>query len=138
MIAEMADVTRDKKLDDIADSRDESDRDGLRIVIELKRDANAPVVLNNLYKHTQMQTTFGVIILALVEGRPHILTLRQLIDHFIKHRNEVIVRRTKFDLAEAERRAHILEGYTIALDNIDEIIKLIKKAKDVPTAQEGL
>jgi DNA gyrase subunit A len=95
-------------------------------------------VLNNLYKHTQMQTTFGVIMLALVDGRPHILTLRQLIDHFIRHRNTVIVRRTKFDLAEAERRAHILEGYTIALDNIDEIIKLIKKAKDVPTAQEGL
>jgi DNA gyrase subunit A len=138
LIEKIAELTRDKKLEDISDIRDESDRDGLRIVIELKRDANAPVVLNNLYKHTQMQTTFGVIMLALVEGRPKILSLRELIDHFIKHRNEVIVRRSKFELDEAEKRAHILEGYKIALDNIDEIIKLIKKSKDVPTAQEGL
>ena len=138
LIEKIADLVRDKKLDDIADIRDESDRDGLRVVIDLKRDANATVVLNNLYKHTQMQTTFGVILLALVDGRPQILTLRQMLDHFIRHRNEVIVRRTKFDLAEAERRAHILEGYIIALDNIDEIIRLIKKSKDVPAAQEGL
>jgi DNA gyrase subunit A len=138
LIEKIADLVHEKKLEDISDIRDESDRDGLRIVIELKRDANAPVVLNNLYKHTQMQTTFGVIMLALVEGRPQILTLRQMIDHFIKHRNEVVVRRTKFELDEAEKRAHILEGYIIALDNIDEIIKLIKKAKDIPTAQEGL
>lgn len=95
-------------------------------------------MLNNLYKHTQLQTTFGVILLALVEGRPQTLTLRKIIDHFIKHRNEVIVRRTKYDLNEAEKRAHILEGYIIALDNIDEIIQLIKKAKDVPTAQAQL
>jgi len=138
LIEKIANLVRDKKIEDIADIRDESDRDGLRVVIELKRDANAPVVLNNLYKHTQMQTTFGVIMLALVEGRPQILTLRQMIDYFIKHRNEVIVRRTKYELAEAEKRAHILEGYIIALDNIDEIIKLIKKSKDVQTAQEGL
>ena len=138
LIEKIADLVRDKKIEDISDIRDESDRDGMRIVVELKRDANAPVVLNNLYKHTQMQTTFGVIMLALVEGRPQILTLRQIIDHFIKHRNEVVVRRTKYDLDEAEKRAHILEGYIIALDNIDEIIKLIKKAKDVPSAQEGL
>ncbi|MBI5021348.1 MAG: DNA gyrase subunit A [Ignavibacteriales bacterium] len=138
LIEKIADLVRDKKIEDIADIRDESDRDGLRIVIELKRDANAPVVLNNLYKHTQMQTTFGVIMLALVEGKPQILTLRQTIDHFIKHRNDVIVRRAKFELDEAERRAHILEGYIIALDNIDEIIKLIKKSKDIPSAQEGL
>ena len=138
LIERIADLVRDKKIEDISDIRDESDKDGLRIVIELKRDANASVVLNNLYKHTQMQTTFGVIMLALVEGRPQILTLRQMIDHFIKHRNEVIVRRTKYDLDEAEKKAHILEGYIIALDNIDEIIKLIKKSKDVPTAQEGL
>src|SRR5258708_36262756 len=138
LIEKIADLVREKKIDDISDIRDESDRDGLRVVIELKRDANAPVVLNNLYKHTQMQTTYGVIMLALVNGRPQILTLRQMIDHFIKHRNEVVVRRTKFELDEAEKRAHILEGYIIALDNIDEIIKLIKKAKDVPTAQEGL
>ncbi|MBA4311814.1 MAG: DNA gyrase subunit A [Chlorobiaceae bacterium] len=138
LIEKIADLVHDKKLEDIADIRDESDRDGLRVVIELKRDANAPVVLNNLYKHTQMQTTFGVIMLALVEGKPQILTLRQTIDHFIKHRNDVVVRRAKFELDEAERRAHILEGYIIALDNIDEIIKLIKKSKDVPSAQEGL
>jgi DNA gyrase subunit A len=138
LIEKIADLVHDKKIEDIADIRDESDRDGLRIVIELKRDANAPVVLNNLYKHTQMQTTFGVIMLALVEGKPQILTLRQTIDHFIKHRNDVVVRRAKFELDEAERRAHILEGYIIALDNIDEIIKLIKKSKDIPSAQEGL
>lgn len=138
LIEKIAELTRDKRIEDIADIRDESDRDGLRVVIDLKRDANAPVVLNNLYKHTQMQTTFGVIMLALVDGRPQILTLRQLIDHFIKHRNNVVVRRSKFELEEAERRAHILEGYKIALDNIDEVIKLIKKAKDVPTAQEQL
>ena len=138
LIEKIADLVHDKKIEDISDIRDESDRDGLRVVIELKRDANATVVLNNLYKHTQMQTTFGVIMLALVDGKPEILTLRQLITHFIKHRNDVIVRRTKFDLNEAEKRAHILEGYIIALDNIDEIIKLIKKSKDVPTAQDGL
>jgi DNA gyrase subunit A len=138
LIEKIADLVRDKKIEDISDIRDESDRDGLRIVIELKRDANAPVVLNNLYKHTQMQTTFGVIMLALVEGRPQVLTLRQMIDHFIKHRNDVIIRRAKHELDEAERRAHILEGYIIALDNIDEIIKLIKRSKDVPSAQEGL
>lgn len=138
LIEKIAELVRDKKIEDISDIRDESDRDGLRVVIELKRDANAEVVLNNLYKHTQMQTTFGVIMLALVEGRPQTLTLRQLIDHFIKHRNDVIVRRAKYDLEEAEKRAHILEGYIIALDNIDDIIKLIKKSKDVPAAQEGL
>ncbi|MDI6767800.1 MAG: DNA gyrase subunit A [Bacteroidota bacterium] len=138
LIEKIADLVRDKKIEDISDIRDESDRDGLRVVIELKRDANAAVVLNNLYKHTQMQTTFGVIMLALVEGKPEILTLRKMIDHFIAHRNIIIVRRTKYELDEAEKRAHILEGYIIALDNIDEIIKLIKKSKDVPTAQEGL
>ncbi|HUL43953.1 MAG TPA: DNA gyrase subunit A [Bacteroidota bacterium] len=138
LIEKIAELVRDKKIEDISDIRDESDRDGLRMVVELKRDANAPVVLNNLFKHTQMQTTFGVIMLALVDGRPQILTLRQMIDHFIKHRNEVVVRRSKFELEEAEKRAHILEGYIIALDNIDEIIKLIKKAKDVPSAQEQL
>lgn len=138
LIEKIADLVRDKKIEDISDIRDESDRDGLRVVIELKRDANASVVLNNLYKHTQLQTTFGVIMLALVEGKPEILTLRQMIDHFITHRNNIIVRRTKHELSEAEKKAHILEGYIIALDNIDEIIKLIKKSKDVPTAQESL
>jgi DNA gyrase subunit A len=138
LIEKIADLINEKKLEDIADIRDESDRDGLRVVLELKRDANAEVVLNNLYKHTQMQSTFGVIMLALVEGRPKILTLRELIQLFLQHRNEVVVRRSKFELEEAEKRAHILEGYIIALDNIDAIIKLIKASRDVATAQAGL
>lgn len=138
LIEKIADLVGDKKIEDISDVRDESDRDGLRIVIELKREANAEVVLNNLYKYTQMQTTFGVNMLALVEGRPKVLTLKQILEEFVKHRNEVVIRRSKFELDEAERRAHILEGYIIALDNIDEVIKLIKKSKDTDTAKEGL
>jgi len=138
LIEKIADMVNDKKLEDISDIRDESDRDGMRVVIELKRDANAQVILNNLYRHTQMETTFGVIMLALVEGRPQVLTLREMIEKFVAHRNHVIVRRTKFELEEAEKRAHILEGYIIALDNIDAIIKLIKSSKDTPTAQAGL
>jgi DNA gyrase subunit A len=138
LIEKIADLVSDKKLDDIANVNDESDRDGMRMVIDLKRDANAEVVLNNLYMHTQMQTTFGVIMLALVDGRPKVLTLREMIQHFIEHRNDVVVRRAKFELDEAEKRAHILEGYIIALDNIDAVIQLIKKSKDVPSAQEGL
>jgi len=138
LIEKIADLVRDKKLEDISNIRDESDRDGLRVVIELKRDANAKVVLNNLYKHTQMQTTFGVIMLALVGGRPKVLTLREMMQHFIEHRNNVIVRRSKYELAEAEKRAHVLEGYIIALDNIDAVIALIKKSKDVETAKTGL
>ena len=138
LIEKIADLVNEKKLEDIADIRDESDRDGMRIVIELKREANAEVILNNLYKHTSMQTTFGVIMLALVDGRPKVLTLKEMLRHFIDHRNEVIVRRSKFELDEAEKRAHILEGYIIALDNIDAIIKLIKASRDVDTARTGL
>jgi DNA gyrase subunit A len=125
-------------LEDISDVRDESDRDGLRIVIELKRDATPMVVLNNLYKHTQLQTTFGVIMLALVEGRPRVLNLKQMMEEFLKHRNEVIVRRTRFELDAAEKRAHILEGFIIALDNIDAVIKTIKESKDTQTANLNL
>jgi len=138
LIETIVQLVRDKKLEDIASINDESDRDGMRIVIGLKRDSNPHVVLNNLFKHTQMQTTFGIIMLALVDGVPRILTLKQMMQHFINHRLEVIIRRSKFDLEAAEKRAHILEGYIIALDNIDEIIKLIKKSKDVQTAKEGL
>jgi len=138
LVETIADLVNDKRIEDISDIRDESDRDGLRIVVEMKRDGNAEVVLNNLYKHTQLQTTFGVIMLSLVEGRPQILTLRDMVRLFLEHRNNVIVRRTKFDLAEAERRAHILEGYLIALKDIDAVIKLIKQSKDVETAREGL
>jgi DNA gyrase subunit A len=138
LIVKIADLVTEKKLEDISDVRDESDRDGLRVVVDLKREANAEVVLNNLYKHTPMQTTFGVIMLALVDGRPKVLQLREFIQHFIEHRNEIIVRRTKFDLDEAEKRAHILEGYIIALDNIDAVIALVKKSKDVESAKLGL
>jgi DNA gyrase subunit A len=138
LIEKIADLINEKKLEDIADIRDESDRDGLRVVIDLKRDTNADVVLNNLYKHTQMQATFGVIMLALVDGRPKILTLKEMIRRFVDHRNEVVVRRSKFELDEAEKRAHILEGYIIALDNIDAVVKLIRGSKDVETAKTGL
>ncbi|MCI0707375.1 MAG: DNA gyrase subunit A [Ignavibacteriae bacterium] len=138
LIEKIAAMVNDKKLDDISDIRDESDREGMRVVIELKRDATAEVVLNNLFQHTQMQTTFGVNMLALVAGRPQVLTLREMLKHFIEHRNVVVVRRSKYELDEAEKRAHILEGYIIALDNIDAIIKLIKASKDVETAKTGL
>ena len=138
LIENIAQLVRDKKVEEISDINDESDRDGMRIVIGLKRDANPHVIVNNLYKHTQMSVTFGVIMLALVDGIPRILNLKEMMQHFISHRLNVIIRRTKFDLDAAEKRAHILEGYIIALDNIDEIIKLIKKSRDTPTAREGL
>jgi DNA gyrase subunit A len=138
LIEKIADLVKNKTIEDISDIRDESDRDGLRIVIELKRDAVPMVVLNNLYKHTQMQVTFGAIMLALVNGRPRILTLKEMITEFVAHRNEVVVRRTQYDLDAAEKRAHILEGFIIALDNIDEVIKTIKESKDAPMASEKL
>ncbi len=138
LIEKIADLVREKKIEDISDIRDESDRDGIRVVIELKRDAEAQVVLNNLYKHTQMQTTFGVITLALVDGVPKVLNLKEVMEHFIDHRHEVVVRRTKYDLDAAEKRAHILEGYKIALDNIDEVVQIIKKSKDPETAKNAL
>lgn len=138
LIENIAQLVRDKKVEEISDINDESDRDGMRIVVGLKRDANAHVIVNNLYKHTQMSVTFGVIMLALVDGIPRVLNLKEMMEHFIKHRLNVIIRRTKFELDAAEKRAHILEGYIIALDNIDEIIKLIKKSKDTATAREGL
>jgi DNA gyrase subunit A len=138
LIEKMAEFVRDKKLEGISDIRDESDKDGLRVVIELKRDAIAKVVLNNLYKHTQMQTTFGVIMLSLVKGVPRVLELRSMIKYYIEHRNDVVLRRTKYDLDQAEKRAHILEGYIIALDNIEEVIKTIRGSKDTETAQNRL
>jgi DNA gyrase subunit A len=138
LIEKISELVRDKKVEDISALRDESDRDGMRIVIELKRDANAQVIMNNLFKHTQMQTTFGIIMLALVDGRPMVLNLKQTLEHFIEHRHNVVLRRTKFELEAAEKRAHILEGLKIALENIDAVIALIKKAKDPQTAKEGL
>lgn len=134
----IAELVNEKKIEGISDVRDESDRDGMRLVIMLKRDAVTQVVLNNLFKHTQMQETFGVIMLALVDGQPRILNLKEMIHYYVKHRHEVVIRRTKFDLAEAEKRAHILEGLKIALDNLDAIIKLIRSSKDGDEAREGL
>jgi DNA gyrase subunit A len=138
LIEKVAQLVRDKKLDGISDIRDESDREGLRVVFELKRDADPAVVLNNLYKHTPLQSTFGVILLALVGGRPRVLTLRDLIAHYVEHRHEVVLRRTRFELVEAEERAHILEGLKIALDHLDAVIQTIRSSSDVPTAQERL
>ena len=138
LIEKISDLVREKKVEDISALRDESDRDGMRIVIELKRDANAQVIMNNLFKHTQMQTTFGIIMLSLVDGRPMVLNLKQMLEYFVEHRHEVVLRRTKFELEAAEKRAHILEGLKIALENIDAVIALIKKAKDPQTAREGL
>ncbi len=138
LIEKIADLVRANKINDISNIRDESDRDGMRVVIELKRDAQPPVVLNQLFKHTQMQTTFGVIMLALVNGIPKVLTLKETMQHFIAHRMDVLIRRTKYELDAAERRAHILEGYIIALDNIDEVIETIKKSRDVETAKNNL
>ena len=131
LIQTISELVKDKRVEGISDVRDESDRtDKVRVVVELKRDANAQVVLNQLYKHTQMQDTFGIIMLALVDGEPKILTLRQCMDCYIDHRKDVVLRRTKFDLDKAEARAHILEGLKIALDNIDEVIEIIKNSYD--------
>jgi DNA gyrase subunit A len=138
LLEKIAELVKDGPLDGISDLRDESDREGMRIVIELKRDAQPKVVLNQLFKHTQMQTTFGANMLALVGNRPLTLTLKEMIEHYIAHRRDVVVRRTRFDLAEAERRAHILEGLKIALDHIDEIVALIRAAADTEGARTGL
>src|SRR2546430_363319 len=138
LIAQIAQLANDKKLDGISDIQDYSDREGMRIVIDLKRDAVPAVVLNQLYKHTQMQTTFGAIMLALVDGAPKEMALKELLEHFIEHRHTVITRRTEFELKRAQDREHILEGLKIAVDHIDEVVKIIRKAKDVPTADAAL
>ena len=138
LIAQIAGLANDKKIDGIADIQDYSDREGMRIVIDLKRDAVPAVVLNQLYKHSQMQTTFGAIMLALVDGAPKEMALKELLEHFIEHRHTVIVRRTEFELKRAQDREHILEGLKIAVDNIDEVIRIIKKSKDTPSADAAL
>ena len=138
MIKKTADLINDKKLEGISDIRDESDRDGMRIVYELKRDAITNVVLNNLFKYTGLQSSFSVNNIALVGGRPMMLNLKDMIGHFVAHRHDVVVRRTKYELAQAEKRAHILEGYLIALDHLDEVIKLIRESATPNDAQEGL
>lgn len=138
LIEKIADLVREKRLDGISDLRDESDKAGMRIVIELKRGANANVVLNRLYKHTQMQDTFGVIMIALVDSEPRVLNLKEVLYYYVEHQKDVLIRRTKFELEKARKRAHILEGLIIALDNIDKIVELIKKSPDPMTARAAL
>jgi DNA gyrase subunit A len=135
---DVAELANERKIEGISDARNESDKDGIRLVIELKRDANPNVVLNQLYKHTTMQATFGVIMLALDRGAPKVMNLKQLLERFIEHRHDIIVRRTKFELEAAEAREHILEGLKIAVDNIDEVVDIIRKSKDVPDADARL
>jgi DNA gyrase subunit A len=138
MVEKIGQMINDKVLEGISDLRDESDRDGIRVVFDLKKDANSQVVLNTLYKHTPLQSSFGVNNVVLVKGRPETLNLKDMIHYFVEHRHEVIVRRTKYELAEAEKRAHILEGLLIALDHLDEVIKLIRESRDPEAAKEGL
>lgn len=138
LIEKIAELVREKKIEGVSDLRDESDRDGIRIVIELKRGEMAEVVLNNLYKHTQMESTFGIIMLALVGGQPYVLGLKKILGHFLQHRRDVILKRTRHELRKAEERAHILEGLKIALDHLDAIIALIRASKNPVEAKEGL
>lgn len=138
MIEKTAALVNEKKIEGISDIRDESDRSGMRIVYELKKDAIGNVVLNNLYKYTQLQSSFGVNNVALVKGRPYTLNLKDLIKNYVDHRHEVVIRRTQYELNEAEKRAHILEGYLIALDNLDEVINLIRASRDPEIAKDGL
>ncbi|ABQ24223.1 DNA gyrase subunit A [Geotalea uraniireducens] len=138
LVEKIAELVREKKIEGISDLRDESDREGMRIVIELKKDENPQILLNHLYKQTQMQSSFGIIMLAIVNNRPRVLTLRETINYFIDHRREIVTRRTIFDLKKAEARAHILEGLKIALDNLDEVINLIKSSASPAEAKTGL
>ena len=138
LLANIGDLVRDKRIDGISVFRDESDRDGMRIVIELKRDANANVVLNKLYTYTQLQDTVGVIMLALVNGEPKTLTLREMLTHYLNHQVDVVTRRTKFDLDKAKEREHILEGFLIAIDFIDEVIAILRSSKTIPEGKERL
>jgi DNA gyrase subunit A len=138
MIEKTALLVNEKRIEGISDIRDESDRDGFRIVYDLKKDAIPNIVLNNLFKYTQLQSSFNINNVALVKGRPQTINLKDLVRYFVEHRHEVVVRRTKFELSEAERRAHILEGYLIALDNLDAVISLIRNSKDPETAKDGL
>jgi DNA gyrase subunit A len=138
LIETIAELVKEKKIPDISDIRDESDRRGMRIVIEIKRDGNAQVVLNQLYKHTQMESSFGVIMLAIVDGRPRVLPIKEVMQQYVRHRRLMVVNRTKFDLKKALARAHILEGYLIALQNIDAVVEIIKKSKDALEAKVKL
>jgi len=138
LIQSIAELIKSKRIDGISDLRDESDRDGLRVVIELKREANPQVVLNQLYSYTQLQITFGAIMLAICDGQPKVLSLKEMMNHYISFQKEVIVRRTRFDLKKAQDRAHILEGYVIAQDNIDEVVAILRRSKSIPEGKEAL
>ena len=138
LVEKIAELVRDKKLEGISDLRDESDKDGIRVVVECKRDAIGEVILNNLYKYTQLQDTFGVILLALVDGVPKVMTLKEMLQHFLNFRREIIINRTTFELKEAEARSHILEGLKKALENIDQVISIIRGSKDPETAKQSL
>jgi len=138
LVEKIAELVREKKIEGITDLRDESDRTGMRIVMELKREAKPEILLNQLYKHTQMQDTFGIIQLALVHGQPKVLNLKQILEHYLDHQKDVVTRRTKFDLAKARARAHVLEGLRIAISHLDEVIKTIRQSKDDNTAKEAL
>nr|MBU1327910.1 DNA gyrase subunit A [Candidatus Omnitrophota bacterium] len=138
LIENMAGLVQDKKIEGISDIRDESDREGMRIVIEIKRDQNAEIILNQLYKHTQMEESFGIIMLALVDNKPKVLNLKEMLEAYVKHRKEIVRRRTQFELNKAERRAHILEGFKIAIEHLTQIIKTIRESKDPKAAQAAL
>ena len=138
LIEKIADLVKDKRVDGITDLRDESDQTGTRVVIELRRDANPNIVLNHLYKHTQLQDTFGVIMLALVNNEPKVLNIYEMLKYYLMHQEDVVNRRTKYDLNKAEERAHILKGLLIALDNIDEVIKIIRGSRTIQIAKESL
>ncbi len=138
LVERIAELVRDKKIDGITDLRDESDRNGMRMVIELRRDVNAQVILNQLYKQTQLQDNFGVIMLALVDGQPKVLTLKEMLFYYLEHQKDIIVRRTKYDLRKAEERLHIVEGLKIAIDHIDEVIRIIRGSKNIETSKNNL
>src|SRR5204863_785374 len=138
LLEKIAELVKDKRIEGISDIRDESDRDGIRVVIELKRGEVPEVVLNNLYQFTQMQTTFGIIFLAIANNKPEVMDLKTILRHFIEHRKEVVVRRTRFALRKAQERAHILEGLVKALDHLDRVIALIRGSKTPPEAKQGL
>ena len=138
LIEKIADLVKEKRIEGISDLRDESDREGMRIVIELRRDANAKVIMNQLYKNSQLQDAFNVNMLALVNNEPKVLNLKQVLKYYLKHQKEVVTRRTQFDLEKAQARAHILEGLLVALDHIDEIVSIIRSSKTVNEAKERL
>ena len=138
LIEKIAELVKEKKVDGITDLRDESDKSGMRIAIELRRDVNPNIVLNHLYKHTQLQDTFGVIMLSLVDNQPRVLNLYEMLNYYLIHQEDVVTRRIKYDLNKAEERAHILQGLMIALDNIDEVIKIIRGSRTTQIAKDSL